>query len=56
MNILQYSYKKRGKIEFVFEGWPHSKVTMAPIKGYYFVRFIKWSSLDPIVTDRKSVV
>ncbi|CUB26203.1 hypothetical protein BN2127_JRS7_01143 [Bacillus subtilis] len=50
MNILQYSYKKRGKIEFVFEGWPHSKVTMAPIKGYYFVRFIKWSSLDPIVT------
>ncbi|MCY8658675.1 hypothetical protein MOD58_09790, partial [Bacillus spizizenii] len=24
MNILQYSYKKRGKIEFVFEGWPHS--------------------------------
>lgn len=50
MNILQYSYKKRGKIEFVFEGWPHSKVTMAPIKGYYFVRFIKWSSQDPIVT------
>lgn len=43
MNILQYSYKKRGKIEFVFEGWPHSKVTMVPIKGYYFVRFIKWS-------------
>lgn len=56
MNILQYSYKKRGKIEFVFEGWPHSKVTMVPIKGYYFVRFIKWSSQDPIVTDRKSVV
>lgn len=50
MNILQYSYKKRGKIEFVFEGWPHSKVTMVPIKGYYFVRFIKWSSQDPIVT------
>lgn len=50
MNILQYSYKKRGKIEFVFEGWPHSKVTMVPIKGCYFVRFIKWSSQDPIVT------
>ncbi|MGF2819070.1 hypothetical protein ACQUF8_08735 [Bacillus subtilis] len=50
MNILQYSYKKRGEIEFVFEGWPHSKVTMVPIKGYYFVRFIKWSSQDPIVT------
>ncbi|MEC1662948.1 hypothetical protein [Bacillus halotolerans] len=50
MNILQYSYKKKGKIEFVFEDWPHSKVTMAPIKGYYFVRFIKWNSQDPIVT------
>ncbi|MCC2930510.1 hypothetical protein P9B58_19405 [Bacillus mojavensis] len=50
MNILQYSYKKKGKIEFVFEDWPHSKVTMAPIQGYYFVRCIKWSSQDPIVT------
>ncbi|MCY8511517.1 hypothetical protein MOD07_18420 [Bacillus mojavensis] len=50
MNIHQYSYKKKGKIEFVFEDWPHSKVTMAAIQGYYFVRCIKWSSQDPIVT------
>ncbi|MCY8960450.1 hypothetical protein [Bacillus atrophaeus] len=50
MNILLYSYKKRGEIQFVFEGWPHSKVIMAPIKGYYFVRLIRWSGRDPIVT------
>ncbi len=45
-NVLQ----KRGTIEFVFEDFPHSKVTMAPIKGYYFVRAIKWSRRDRAVT------
>ncbi|GJJ26973.1 hypothetical protein BVN1_27370 [Bacillus velezensis] len=50
MKILQMSYKKRGTIEFVFEDFPHSKVTMAPIKGYYFVRAIKWSRRDRAVT------
>ncbi|MBT2575587.1 hypothetical protein J7E26_16935 [Bacillus sp. ISL-51] len=50
MKILQMFYKKRGYIEFVFEDFPYSKVTMAPIKGYYFVRTIKWSSRDRAVT------
>ncbi|QHK14408.1 hypothetical protein C7M22_00447 [Bacillus velezensis] len=50
MKILQMSYKKRGTIEFVFEDFPYSKVTMAPIKGYYFVRAIKWSRRDRAVT------
>ncbi|AFZ91906.1 hypothetical protein B938_14480 [Bacillus velezensis AS43.3] len=33
MKILQMSYKKRGTIEFVFEDFPHSKVTMRRLKG-----------------------
>ncbi|WP_191557210.1 hypothetical protein [Metabacillus idriensis] len=50
MKIIHYSYRKRGKIEFWFYQWPNSPVVFTPIKEYYFIRVVKWSDLDPLVT------
>lgn len=52
MNILTYSYKKRGAIEFTFDIFPHSKVLFYPIKTYYFIRTVRWNAIDPVVTRR----
>ncbi|MTH55660.1 hypothetical protein GKZ89_19890 [Bacillus mangrovi] len=49
MEIVDYSYKKRGNVEFVFSPFPHSRVLLSPIKNYFFVRYVKWDDRDPIV-------
>ncbi|MCD7035775.1 hypothetical protein LRR81_16140 [Metabacillus sp. GX 13764] len=50
MEIIDYSYKKRGRVEFVFSTFPHSKAMLYPIKNYFFVRYVTWDERDPIVT------
>jgi hypothetical protein len=50
MKIVNYQYKKRGYLEFVFDQFPNSPVLLGLISNYYFVKHIKWSSLDPVVT------
>ncbi|WP_108670734.1 hypothetical protein [Peribacillus acanthi] len=50
MNIINYQYKKRGHLEFVFDQFPNSPVLLGMITNFYFVKHVKWSSLDPIVT------
>ncbi|MRX73107.1 hypothetical protein GJU40_13240 [Bacillus lacus] len=50
MKIINYSYKKRGNLEFVFDVWPHSKVMFSPIRNYYFVRYVRWDERDPVVS------
>ncbi|QGQ46202.1 hypothetical protein [Metabacillus sediminilitoris] len=49
MEILSYSYKRKGIIEFMFDKFPLSKVVFYPIKQYYFIKFIKWDHRDPAV-------
>ncbi|APH05681.1 hypothetical protein [Bacillus weihaiensis] len=49
MKIVNHSYQKRGKIEFMFDEFPFSKVVLAPIKNYYFVRTVKWDPNDRVV-------
>ncbi|MFC0271037.1 hypothetical protein ACFFIX_06185 [Metabacillus herbersteinensis] len=49
MRILNYSFKKRGNIDFIFDQFPHSVVVFAPIKNYYFIRYVRWDERDPIV-------
>ncbi|MFY4775432.1 hypothetical protein [Metabacillus sp. RGM 3146] len=50
MEIIDFSYKKRGRVEFVFSTFPHSKALLCPIKNYFFVRNVKWDERDPVVT------
>jgi hypothetical protein len=52
LKIIQHSYQKKGKIDFVFENWPHSAVVMVPIKNYYFTRYVRWDPRDPVVTKK----
>lgn len=52
MEIISHSYRKRGGIEFVFAQFPNSKALLVPIKNYYFVRSVRWSSQDPAVTRK----
>ncbi|PCK20192.1 hypothetical protein CEY02_14405 [Bacillus pumilus] len=52
MEILQHSYRKKGQIEFVFDHFPHSPAILTPIRQYYFVRYVKWSQHDPLVTRK----
>ncbi|WP_080848519.1 hypothetical protein [Cytobacillus gottheilii] len=52
MKILNHSYRKRGGIEFSFAEFPNSKVLLVPIKNYYFVKSVRWSSKDVPVTRR----
>ncbi|WP_420850370.1 hypothetical protein [Peribacillus alkalitolerans] len=37
-------------MEFVFDQFPNSPVLLALITNYYFVKHVKWSSQDPVVT------
>lgn len=52
MNVISYAYKKKGRMEFIYDQFAHSKVILYPIKNYYFIKFIKWNAKDPYVTTK----
>ncbi|MED3571911.1 hypothetical protein [Cytobacillus praedii] len=50
MEIVTYSYKRHGMIEFIFDKFPNSKAILYPIKSYYFIRTVRWDPEDPVVS------
>lgn len=50
MELLHWSHTKKYNIMAMFNPFFHSKVIFRPIKDYYFVYTVHWSSSDPVVT------
>ncbi|MFB1080976.1 hypothetical protein [Jeotgalibacillus sp. JSM ZJ347] len=50
MNLIRWSYAGRGRVRAYFDEFPHSVVHLSRIRRKYFVRFVNWSNLDPVVS------
>ncbi len=51
LQIIKYGYGKNGRMEFLYDKFPQSKVLLSPIKGYLFVKSVRWNRDDPVVTS-----
>lgn len=49
MNLIRWSYAGRGRVRAYFEEFPHSIVYLSRIRKKYFVRYVDWNQLDPVV-------
>ncbi|TFE02933.1 hypothetical protein [Jeotgalibacillus salarius] len=50
MKLIRWSYAGRGRVRAYFDEFPHSIVHLSKIRKKYFVRFVDWNKLDPVVS------
>ncbi|WP_386058269.1 hypothetical protein [Thalassobacillus hwangdonensis] len=51
MQLIRWSYSRRGQVRAYFDRFPQSTLYFRRIRRYYFLFTIDWHEEDPIVTD-----